>query len=450
MSLPKIKTKTRYILMMASLVVLAIVLVAAVIIISTVNFSAAIRESRAKSVMGATKLAVSHIDGDKIDNWYENGKDEDYLKTEEQLNQILYTTPYLDYLYVYKILPDGCHVIFDFWSPGDVDKEIPPNQLGDFVEFDPSFEPLIPDLLAGRELDLMESNDSYGWLMTKYEPIFDSNGKCVAYVGADISILEIQEYTNHIINKIISYVILFSLACLFIGIRMSVIVRRAEQSDALIEKHKHDKKLLDEFISAFARVIDLKDSYTQGHSFRVAEYTDMISRELGYDEETVEKYHNIALLHDIGKIGIPDEVLNKPSKLTEEEFATIKSHTTRGYDVLKNISLMPEISVGALSHHERPDGKGYPNGLKGDEIPRVAQIIAVADTFDAMYSNRKYRNRMNFEKVISIIKEARGTQLEADVVDAFLRIVEKGGFRAADDLGGGSEESIDNISGDKA
>ena len=176
----------------------------------------------------------------------------------------------------------------------------------------------------------------------------------------------------------------------------------------------------------------------------------MLSRELGYDDETVEKYHNIALLHDIGKIGIPDNVLNKPGKLNDEEFALIKSHTNRGYDVLKNISLMPEISVGAQSHHERPDGKGYPNGLKGDQIPRVAQIIAVADTFDAMYSNRKYRKRMNFDKVISIIKEARGTQLAADVVDAFLRIVEKGGFRAEDDLGGGSEESIDNISGQKA
>ena len=444
------KAKTRYTLLMITLVVLVLVLVAAVIIMSTVNFSEAIRESRAKSVEGATKLAVTYIDGDMIDRWFENGKDEDYLKTEDQLNQILYTTPYLDYLYVYKILPDGCHVIFDFWSPGDVDREIPPNVLGDFVEFDPSFEPLIPDLLAGEKIDLMESNDSYGWLMTKYEPIFDSEGKCVAYVGADISILEIKQYTTHIMNKIISYVILFSIAALFIGIRMSVIVRRSEQSDALMKKHERDKKLLDEFISAFARVIDLKDSYTQGHSFRVAEYTDMLSRELGYDEETVEKYHNIALLHDIGKIGIPDNVLNKPGKLSDEEFALIKSHTDRGYEVLKNISLMPEISVGAQSHHERPDGKGYPNGLKGNEIPRVAQIIAVADTFDAMYSNRRYRSRMNFDKVISIIKEARGTQLEADVVDAFLRIVEKGGFRAEDDFGGGSEEGIDNISGQKA
>jgi energy-coupling factor transport system substrate-specific component len=106
---------------------------------------------------------------------------------------------------------------------------------------------------------------------------------------------------------------------------------------------------------------------------------------------------------------------------------------------------MPELSVGAESHHERPDGKGYPNGLVGDEIPRVAQIIGVADAFDAMYSNRPYRNRMNFEKVVSIIKGASGTQLTEDVVNAFLRIVDRGGFRAPDDTGGGTTEDIDNI-----
>ena len=106
---------------------------------------------------------------------------------------------------------------------------------------------------------------------------------------------------------------------------------------------------------------------------------------------------------------------------------------------------MPEIAIGAKSHHERPDGKGYPKGLSGNEIPRVAQIIAVADTFDAMYSDRPYRKRMNFDKVVSIIKGVAGTQLSEEVVEAFLRIVERGGFRAKNDKGGGSTEDIDNI-----
>ena len=133
-------------------------------------------------------------------------------------------------------------------------------------------------------------------------------------------------------------------------------------------------------------------------------------------------------------------MLNKPGKLTDEEYSIIKSHTSLGYNVLKDISIMPELAIGAVAHHERPDGKGYPKGLKGGEIPRVAQIIAVADTFDAMYSNRPYRTCMDFEKVVSIIQEASGTQLASDVVDAFLRLVKNGEFHASDDNHGGDME----------
>ena len=212
-----------------------------------------------------------------------------------------------------------------------------------------------------------------------------------------------------------------------------------------LKKEQENKLLIREIVEAFAKVIDMKDKYTNGHSTRVAEYTSMLTKELGYDEETVEKYYNIALMHDIGKIGVPSEVLNKPGKLTDTEFNIIKSHSALGYNALKNISIMPELAIGAGSHHERPDGKGYPKGLKGDEIPRVAQIIAVADTFDAMYSDRPYRKRMNFDRVVSIMKEVRGTQLTEDVVDAFLRLVDKGEFRAPDDDGGGTTEDIDNI-----
>ncbi len=220
------------------------------------------------------------------------------------------------------------------------------------------------------------------------------------------------------------------------------------QIRALNQKQRDNMTFIRELTEAFAKVIDMKDSYTNGHSSRVAKYTTMLARELGYDEETVEKYYRIALLHDIGKIGVPPEVLNKPGKLTDAEFETIKSHTSRGYEALKGISIMPELAIGAQSHHERPDGRGYPDHLKGDEIPRVAQIIAVADCFDAMYSDRPYRKRMNFDKAVSIIKEVSGTQLTPDVVDAFLRLVEKGELRAPDDHGGGSLENIENIRGE--
>ena len=233
---------------------------------------------------------------------------------------------------------------------------------------------------------------------------------------------------------------------LFIGIiAVTVYIYVRKKTRKLLKKQEENRILIREIVEAFAKMIDMKDRYTNGHSQRVAEYTAMLTRELGYDNETVEKYYNIALLHDIGKMGIPAEVLNKQGKLNDEEYHTIQSHTTLGYNVLKDISIMPELSVGAESHHERPDGKGYPQGLKGDEIPRVAQIIGVADAFDAMYSTRSYRKRMNFEKVVSIIKEASGTQFAEDVVEAFLRIVDQGGFKAPDDDGGGTMEDINNI-----
>lgn len=233
------------------------------------------------------------------------------------------------------------------------------------------------------------------------------------------------------------------LGLVMLGLFVLVIVRA--RTKTLLKKQNENRLFINEMIEAFAKTIDMKDRYTKGHSTRVAEYTAMLAKELGYDDETVEKYHNIALLHDIGKIGIKPEVLNKEGKLTDEEFTIIKSHSIQGYNVLKDISIMPELAIGAGAHHERPDGKGYPKGLKGDEIPRVAQIIAVADTFDAMYSDRPYRKRMNFEKAVSIIREVSGTQLTADVVDAFLRLVEKGEFRHPDDVGGGTTEDIDNI-----
>ena len=240
----------------------------------------------------------------------------------------------------------------------------------------------------------------------------------------------------------------FAVFCVAAVILLVIVLARiytAAKTKALLRKEEENRMLIREMTEAFARTIDLKDKYTNGHSTRVAEYTAMLTRELGYNDETVERFYNIALLHDIGKIGIPQEVLNKPGKLTDQEFKIIKSHSALGYNVLKDISIMPELAIGAGAHHERPDGKGYPNGLKGDEIPRVAQIIAVADTFDAMYSDRPYRKRMNFEKVVSIMKEVAGTQLTTDVVDAFLSLVEKGKFRDPDDRGGGSMEDIDNI-----
>ena len=441
--------KKRHLRLIISLALLILITISAVVYSSIIIFNKSTRDNREEIIINVSKLASEQIDGNKVNGWLENGPDESYHNTEKLLNSILHNTPYLQYLYVYQINPDGCHVVFDFDAaaadPYDDNGIVLASEFGSVIEFDESFMEYLPTLLEGGRIDTIESNDKYGWLLTRYEPVYDSEGTCVAYVGADISMIDLNNYVNRYITQVSIIAVLFFAGCVLIGIRLFYVVRQAEQYDNLVAKRKRDKELLREIIEAFAKIVDLKDSYTQGHSMRVAKYTKMLAQELGCNESTVEKYYNIALMHDIGKVGIPDSVLNKQGKLTEEEYELIKSHTSRGYEVLKNISLMPEIAVGAEAHHERPDGKGYPNGWSGDEIPRVAQIIAVADCFDAMYSNRPYRKRMNFEKAVSIIKEVSGTQLTPDVVDAFLRLVDKGEFRAPDDHGGGSMESIENI-----
>lgn len=194
----------------------------------------------------------------------------------------------------------------------------------------------------------------------------------------------------------------------------------------LIKKQEEDRIFVNQIIRAFAKCIDFKDKYTNGHSFRVAKYTALIAERMGYTGQQITDIYNIGLLHDIGKIAVPDSILGKPSRLTDEEFRIISKHPGHGYDILKEIEIRPELAVGAGYHHEHIDGTGYPFGKKGDEIPMDAQIIAVADTFDAMNSTRPYRKQMKMEDIISEMRRIAGTQLNAHIVDVFLEIVAEG------------------------
>ena len=196
--------------------------------------------------------------------------------------------------------------------------------------------------------------------------------------------------------------------------------------EKLIRKEKEDQVFIQQMIHAFAKSIDLKDHYTNGHSFRVAEYTRKIAEKMGYSEAQVERIYNIGLMHDIGKVAIPDAVLNKPGKLTDEEYATMKQHAINGYNILKDVEIAPDLALGAGFHHERVDGNGYPFGKAVDEIPAVAQMIAVADTFDAMHSTRPYRRKMAMEDIIAELKRVAGTQLNAEYVQALLSLIEEG------------------------
>lgn len=179
-------------------------------------------------------------------------------------------------------------------------------------------------------------------------------------------------------------------------------------------------------ITAISSTIDEKDDYTKGHSLRVAGCSVEIARELGWSEDKIRILNHTALLHDIGKIGIPDAILNKPGRLSKEEFNIIKSHTTHGGEILKKIKSIPHLSDGALFHHERYDGFGYPFGLKGDSIPPFAKIIGIADAFDAMSSTRIYRSKLCIERIRDEIVNGRGTQFDPTITDVFLEMIDRG------------------------
>ena len=220
-------------------------------------------------------------------------------------------------------------------------------------------------------------------------------------------------------------VVIFLALALVLGVAMIFFRRKTR---ALERKQQETKRLVNEISGVFADCVDMKDPYTNGHSKRVARYTAMLAEKLGKSKEECEDLYNIAMLHDVGKISIPDSILNKPERLTDEEFAVMKSHSERGYEILSKIDVAPELALGAGYHHERIDGKGYPRGAKGDEIPEVAQIIAVADTFDAMYSTRPYRKKLPLSTVAAEIRRASGTQLNPKIVDAFMELVNEGAF----------------------
>lgn len=191
------------------------------------------------------------------------------------------------------------------------------------------------------------------------------------------------------------------------------------------ESRKNVERTNGTILRTLARAIDAKDRYTNGHSQRVAKYAAEIAKRMGKDESYQEKIYQAGLLHDIGKIHIPDAIITKPARLTDEEFAYIKLHPVSGYYILRDIQGNDMVAQGAKWHHERYDGNGYPNGLMGEDIPEVARIIGVADAYDAMTSNRSYRQIMPQERVRAELENGKGSQFDADVAEIMLQMMDE-------------------------
>ena len=189
------------------------------------------------------------------------------------------------------------------------------------------------------------------------------------------------------------------------------------------------KVLMINSVTAISRMLDEKDGYTQQHSKRVAQYSELIAQNMKsrtYTKEEIDIIYRRALLHDIGKIAVPDAVLNKPSRLTDGEYELMKKHTIWGKEILAGLEFLPQADMGAAYHHERFDGKGYPYGLKGDKIPDIVRIISAADSLDAMSSNRCYRRHCDKDYIISEFEKGAGTQFDADVAQVVVELIKEG------------------------
>lgn len=198
-----------------------------------------------------------------------------------------------------------------------------------------------------------------------------------------------------------------------------------QKTTELRESNRKFNNLSMQVAMALASAIDAKDTYTNGHSVRVAEYSRELARRMGRSMQEINDIYYIGLLHDIGKIGIPDQIINKPERLTKEEYQIVKDHPKIGAEILENISEIPSIAVGAHWHHERYDGQGYPDGLAGEEIPEVARIIGVADAYDTMTSKRSYRDILPQDVARNEIENGKGTQFDPIIADYMLEMIDE-------------------------
>ncbi|MFK7777841.1 MAG: HD-GYP domain-containing protein [Gimesia sp.] len=192
-----------------------------------------------------------------------------------------------------------------------------------------------------------------------------------------------------------------------------------------IDLFAQQEELMLSFVKSFVSTLDAKDPYTRGHSERVALIAQHLAKQLGYSEEFLQDIYLSGILHDIGKIGVDDEILRKDSKLTDAEYLQVQNHPMIGYKILSGIKKLKNILPGIRNHHEQIDGRGYPDRLKGNDIPLMARIIAVADAYDAMGSDRPYRNGMPLEKLENIFREGKGSQWDPEVIDAYFTIREE-------------------------
>ena len=449
--------------------------------------------SEAQYATDTAKFAATLIDGDKVDE-YLRRKDsaEGYFRIKRYYSLIWNSSDRIQYLYVYQIQEDGCHVVFDVDTP-----DTPGSETGTVIPFDESFAPYIDDLLAGKEIDPIITDDTYGWLLSSYVPVYDSNNRCKCYVCVDVAMPNITETERTFTFKITTILLGFLVTVLTLSIYLAkrFIVSpvnslaklasdfaytddeaRKETLDSIrnfeirtgdeiehlynamakttrdtvdyINQSQRKNEAISTFqsgmINVMADLVESRDQSTGEHIKNTSSYVEIICDELIkegkfadiLDEEFKNNIVSSAPMHDIGKIKVSDTILNKPGKFEPWEYEIMKTHAEEGAKIIRTVkktvdnkelkeNYLGEAENMAHYHHEKWNGQGYPCGLKGEEIPLSARIMAVADVFDALVAKRVYKPAMPFEKAFSIIKESSGEHFDPVIVEAFLNAEDK-------------------------
>jgi putative nucleotidyltransferase with HDIG domain len=384
-----------------------------------------------------------------------------YYYVDDQLKKIKAANPQIKYIYTLKKVDSS-----NIWRfIVDVENE----KVGNHSDPGDSYDAgRFPEMLRGYNepsADKKIETDEFGSTLSGYAPIRNAMGQPVAILGVDIDAGSVYAVYHHVLRDamvtllagiIFAFVLGLLISSRVVGpvnqlisgtryiadgnlhhrVQVSGDDEISELADSFNNMSKRleesRRRLLDYFydtVKSLVLVLEFKDQYTLGHSQSVADYAEKIARRMGIEHKTVDMFKKVTLLHDIGKVGVRDSVLQKPDKLTEDEWENIKTHPVLGEKILKPILNDPDMLAIIRNHHERQDGKGYPDALSHGQIPLLVAIVTVADSYDAMTADRPYRKAMSQSQAIEQLQKGRGHQFHPDVVDVFLEILSEGNHK---------------------
>lgn len=465
----------------------ASVIVAAVVTgISFIQFHEYNVEQQTRLAYGVANVVAGNVDPERVDEFIRDGKAAPgYDEIRSRLADLMTSSEDIEYVYAYRIREDGCQVVFDPDAP-----DLPGEPAGTVIPFDEAFMKYVPALLCGEAIDPVISNGTYGWLLSVYLPVRNAAGECAYYAGVDISMHELAKGEQVFLARVLALFFGFLILILAVSLWLAeysitlpinsmamaagafaydteaarsdsleavrrLDIRTGDEIENLYDAMTHTTQetvryiadaqakseavalMQDGMIMVLADLVESRDKYTGDHVRKTAAYAritlnQMLKEGIYADSLTEDYIRDVvasAPLHDVGKIRVPDALLNKPGRLNDEEFAQMRKHAVDGGEIIRHAihtvarndtGYLREAGNMACYHHEKWDGSGYPEGLRGEEIPLSARVMAVADVFDALVSVRSYKKGFPVDKALDIIREGSGTHFDPNIVRAFM------------------------------